>query len=124
MPVLERVEAGPEAHLIVPGRVVGVRPPGQVQKAGQGLEMVPYAREDELELLVVAGAPESHALHALIDGHDIVLPTDGAGGGPVAHSVQSSAPTGGAKEPVGENLMEPARCRPGRRHAPEKAASA
>jgi 3-methyl-2-oxobutanoate hydroxymethyltransferase len=47
--------------------------------------MVPYAREDELELLVVAGAPESHALHALIDGHDIVLPTDGAGGGPVAH---------------------------------------
>src|SRR6266550_4335072 len=35
---------------------------------------MPHAREHELELLVIARSPESHALHALIDSHDRSLP--------------------------------------------------
>jgi len=80
VPIFERFEAGPETNLIVPRRVVRVRPPGEMQETGQGLEVMSHAREDELELLVIAGSPESNALHALIDCHD--------------HSPDSRAPMG------------------------------
>ena len=70
VPIFERFEAGPEADLIVPCRVVRVRPPGEMQETGQRLQVMPYTRKDQLELLVVARRPEPNPLHALIDCHD------------------------------------------------------
>ena len=69
MPIFERFEAGPEADLIVPCRVVRVRPPGEMQETWQRLQVMPHAREDQLELLVIARSPEPNPLHALIDCH-------------------------------------------------------
>ena len=70
VPIFERFEAGPEADLIVPCRVVRVRPPGEMQETGQRLQVMPHPREDQLELLVVARSSEPNPLHALIDCHD------------------------------------------------------
>ena len=70
VPIFERFEAGPEADLIVPCRVVRVRPPGEMQETGQRLEVMSHTSEDQLELFVVARSPEPNSLHALIDCHD------------------------------------------------------
>jgi hypothetical protein len=70
VPIFERFDTGPEADLIVPCRVVRVRPPGEMQKTRQGLELMPYTSEHQFELLVVADSPEPDPLHALIDCHD------------------------------------------------------
>src|SRR5579883_2867123 len=69
MPVFERIEAGPEAHLVVPGRILWMDPPCQVKEAWQRHEMVSHVGKDDLEFLVVVEAREANALHALINGH-------------------------------------------------------
>ncbi len=69
VPVLERLEAGPEADLVVPGWILRMDPPGQVKEAWKRHEMVSHVGKDDLEFLVVVEAREADALHALINRH-------------------------------------------------------
>lgn len=69
VPVVEGASAGPEAALVVPGAIVGVLPPGQVEEAGEGHEVAAGVGEEELELGIGVGTGEADSLHAEIDGH-------------------------------------------------------
>ena len=69
VPVVQRAAARPEAALVVPGAVVRVLPPDQVQEAGELHQMPPRVGEEDLEFLVGVRAGEADALHAEIDGH-------------------------------------------------------
>src|ERR1700751_2990780 len=53
MPIIQSLVARPEAYLVVPSRVLGMCPPGKMEKTRQSLQVMPYISEDNLELLII-----------------------------------------------------------------------
>ena len=74
VPIIQSLVARPEADLVVPSRVLRMRPPSEMKKTGQALQMVPHIRKNYFEFLVIVCARESNPLHALINRHVWSLP--------------------------------------------------
>ena len=62
-------EAGPQADLVVPARVLWMDPPRQVQKPRQRLQLRADFRKEQLELRVAVRTGEPNSLHTLINSH-------------------------------------------------------
>lgn len=69
VPVVQCASTGPHGTFVVPGLVIWMFPPRQVQEAGKLHEMASRVGEQDFKLLVCVWAREADSLHAQVDRH-------------------------------------------------------